>query len=95
MQAVPTLSKYIELPPAREINLRFKLTAPTNQLSLSYLKSAQGYDASGDPIYYLAHSKEAVVKPVKNDLVFHNKGWAQCDITDAKPLFSPQRCVPV
>ncbi|KAF7526535.1 hypothetical protein G7054_g10735 [Neopestalotiopsis clavispora] len=90
MQAVPTLSKYIELPPSREINLRFKLTAPTNQLSLSYLKKTEHYDASGDPIYYLGHSTGADVTPVKNELNFSKNVWAQCDITDAQPLFSPK-----
>lgn len=91
MQAVPTLSKYIELPPSREINLRFKLTAPTSQLSLSYVKKTESYDASGDPIYYLGHSTGADVRPVKNELTLSNNVLAQCDIIDAKPLFSPQR----
>ncbi|CAF3480417.1 unnamed protein product [Fusarium graminearum] len=90
MQAVPTLSKYIELPPSREIKLRFKLTAPTSQLSLSYLKKVENYDSSGDPIYYLGHSTGADVRPVKNELTISNNAWAQCDITDAPPLFSPQ-----
>ncbi|KAH7002963.1 hypothetical protein EDB82DRAFT_531448 [Fusarium venenatum] len=90
MQAVPTLSKYIELPPSREIKLRFKLTAPTSQLSLSYLKKVENYDAAGDPIYYLGHSTGADVRPVKNELTISNNAWAQCDITDAQPLFSPQ-----
>ncbi|XEV01095.1 hypothetical protein FSHL1_006382 [Fusarium sambucinum] len=90
MQAVPTLSKYIELPPSREIKLRFKLTAPTSQLSLSYLKKVENYDAAGDPIYYFGHSTGADVRPVKNELTISNNAWAQCDITDAQPLFSPQ-----
>ncbi|OBS29591.1 hypothetical protein FPOA_03528 [Fusarium poae] len=90
MQAVPTLSKYIELPPSREIKLRFKLTSPTSQLSLSYLKKVENYDAAGDPIYYLGHSTGADVRPVKNELTISNNAWAQCDITDAQPLFSPQ-----
>jgi hypothetical protein len=90
MQAVPALSKYISLPPSREVNLRFKLTEPINQLSLSYLKKAKDYYTSGDPVYYLGHHFEGSVRPVKNGFVQMGNGFEQHN-THGKPMFNPQR----
>jgi hypothetical protein len=57
VQAVPALSKYIELTATREVKIRLQLSSPTNQLSLSNLQTVRS------PIYYLGHSNEANVAP--------------------------------
>jgi hypothetical protein len=79
--------KYIQLPASKEITLRFKVLQPTTQLSLSYLKKSENYTEASDPKYYLGRTTDAQVKPVES--IVRGEFWAQSDIVDAKPLFSP------
>ncbi len=96
MQAMPTLSKYIELPPSREVTVRFKVNSPTTQLSQSYLKQKDtkldSKDAQQhmDPVYYFGHTEDCMVRPVENSVNMQTSFWSQIDMEDAKPLFSPQ-----
>lgn len=100
IQAGPTLSRYLELPPSREIKLRFKLLSPTSEtnMSLSYLRK-QGKDmvtsgnnntkVYGQQEYYLGHTQAADVIP-RQTLV--TPDWKeQITVNNALPLFSPQR----
>ncbi|KAH7118725.1 hypothetical protein B0J11DRAFT_582534 [Dendryphion nanum] len=50
IQAVPAISKYIELDDSRQVMARFRLTAPTNGLSKQN---------EADPSYYLGHDPSA------------------------------------
>ncbi|KAK3367914.1 hypothetical protein B0H63DRAFT_404760, partial [Podospora didyma] len=90
IQAMPTLSRYIELPPSKEVSLRFKVNTPTTQLSLSYLKQGTPEQRLSDPIYYFGHTKDSMVRPVENSVNMRVNFWSQMDMEAAKPLFSPQ-----
>ncbi|KAK6541560.1 hypothetical protein TWF694_007365 [Orbilia ellipsospora] len=79
MRAVPALTKYIEMPPSKEIKARFKLVTPTSNLALG-----------NDALYYLGHEfGRTSTMPGLNSLKRQTVGWLQIDYKIKIPLFSP------
>jgi hypothetical protein len=86
IQAVPALSKYIELTSARNVITRLRLTYPLNNLSLS------GMDKTFEA-YYLGHNPESTVTPIQMGVHTDEKSfmyWTEMvQYAEEIPLFSP------
>ncbi|KAM7211203.1 hypothetical protein V8F06_013413 [Rhypophila decipiens] len=96
MQALPTFSQYIELPPSREVTVRLKVNSPTTQLSLAYLAQMDttrvraGGTPRMDPVYYFGRTDDCLVNPVENSVNMQESLWSQLDMKGAMSLFSPR-----
>ncbi|KAG8530617.1 uncharacterized protein KY384_004655 [Bacidia gigantensis] len=63
VQAVPTLSTYIELSNGHEVKSRLRLVSDQKNLSKSYLDKTQGVERFDDPAYYLGHIPDPATRP--------------------------------
>lgn len=84
IQAVPALSKYIELDDSRQVMARFRLAAPLNNLPLKDQKNAS---------YYLGHVSNAPITPrlMAVNTIDLSQFWnTMIEYKDEKPLFNPR-----
>jgi len=85
IQAIPAATQYIELNDSREVIVRFRVTDPTNDLSLTGL---------ANPSYYLGHDPDTPVTPrqVGIDIKMLSQGFywkASVESQLITPLFAP------
>lgn len=90
IQSVAKLTSYYEVGTSREVHVRFRVTAPTTQLSLSYLVKELGKYKK--PNYYLGHAPSTSVTPRQLDIKYPHALWGDlAERTGVPPLFVPQR----
>ena len=91
MQAVPTLSKFIEFPDTHEVKTRLRLTSVRDGLSRSYLDNTKGYARFDDPVYYLGHIPDRAMYPCYMGLKDPgNDFWgAMVKYPNEPPMFTP------
>ncbi|KAJ9634366.1 hypothetical protein H2199_009024 [Coniosporium tulheliwenetii] len=85
IQAIPAVSKFIELDESRQVMTRFRLMAPLNNLSLK--------DRQGDAAYYLGHTPQVPATPRLMSLdvkTFGNFWNGMIEYKEEIPLFSPR-----
>lgn len=86
LQAGPVLSRHLSVPAAGQLKLRFRLTSPSNGLSLS--ARGQLYNA----VYYLGNIKDYNVSPQEMTVInFSKDPWKQDGKSGARSLFAPAR----
>ncbi|KAF2811812.1 uncharacterized protein BDZ99DRAFT_414359 [Mytilinidion resinicola] len=84
IQAVPALSKYIELDESRQVMTRFRLTAPLNGLSLK---------DKPNPAYYLGHKPTSSTTPrmMSVNTADISRFWGlMIEYSEETPLFNPK-----
>jgi hypothetical protein len=82
VQAIPALNKYIRLDAALSVNVRFKVLAPTNSLSV---------ENRGNALFYLGFKPGTTTTPRLNGYE-SSTGigyWARVDVQQTFVLFSP------
>ncbi|KAJ9636432.1 hypothetical protein H2199_008107 [Coniosporium tulheliwenetii] len=85
IQAIPAVSKFIELDESRQVMTRFRLMAPLNNLSLK--------DRQGDAAYYLGHTPQVPATPRLMSLDVKTLGnfWnGMIEYKEEIPLFGPR-----
>jgi hypothetical protein len=82
VQAIPAVNKYIRLDAALSVNVRFKVLAPTNSLSV---------ENRGNALFYLGFKPGTTTTPRLNGYE-SSTGigyWARVDVQQTFVLFSP------
>ena len=83
VQAVPAVSKFIELDDSRQTMTRFRLTSPLNSLSLEKV--------AANPGYYLGHDTSRNVMPQLLPVYSSVEDfWLRIDVATAESMFSPE-----
>jgi hypothetical protein len=99
VQAVPAVSKFIELDDSRQTMTRFRLTAPLNSLSLEKEDPNAGYylghDAGHDTVGTDGQKGKTGVTPqlLPVDTTIENF-WFRVDVKTAAAMFTPQTYAP-
>ncbi len=93
VQAVPVLSKYIELSDGHEVKSRLRLVSNQRCLSKSYLDKTKDIARFDDPVYYLGHIPNSVVAPRYLGLKDALKDfWGDMvQYSGEPPMFTPTR----
>lgn len=81
VQAVPALNRYIRLDPGFSANVRFKVLAPTNNLSIAN---------TGNSVYYLGFDPATAATPRLNGQhTVREDFWQRVDMQETYVLFNP------
>ena len=84
VQAVPVLSKYIELSEGAEVKSRLRLVSEQKCLSKSYLDQSKGVARFDDPVYYLGHTPGTAVEPILQNIKYPSQ-------LSNVPMFTPAK----